>query len=184
MVQSVAFRDLLEKDWPCPVFIENDANAAVLGEVYYGAARAPPCHLCDDQHRDWRRPLFRRQALPRAQRFCRRNRRHQAFGQGRRCKCGGMDCLEAWAAGSAISRRAAALWDDETKKPARSLPPGYLTRPKPETAGRGNAGRRSRGSARHRPGQPGNPAEPFLPGCGGRSGREQGLFFGSNPGTG
>ncbi len=31
-------KDILHQRWDMPVIIENDANAAVLGEVRYGAA--------------------------------------------------------------------------------------------------------------------------------------------------
>ena len=36
--KKIPMKDILHQRWDMPVIIENDANAAVLGEVRYGAA--------------------------------------------------------------------------------------------------------------------------------------------------
>ena len=89
----VAFRDLLEKDWPCPVFIENDANAAVLGEVYYGAARGHRHVIYVTISTGIGGGLYLDGKLYRGHSgFAGEIGHIKPFGQGRQCKCGGMDC--------------------------------------------------------------------------------------------
>ena len=114
--EPVPFRDLLQKEWPCPVFIENDANAAVVGEVYYGAARGHRDVIYVTVSTGIGGGFFLDGKLYRGcSGFAGEIGHTKPFGQGRQCNCGGMDCLEAWAAGTAIARRAAALMGDETK---------------------------------------------------------------------
>jgi glucokinase len=111
----VPLRGLLQGIWPCPAYLENDANAAILGEVAFGAARG---------HRDAAYitistgiggGLFLDGKIYRGSRgFAGEIGHTKPFGKGRPCGCGGFDCLEAWASGLSISRSAQMIWDERT----------------------------------------------------------------------
>ncbi len=97
----------LEESLSCPVLIENDANAAVLGEVYYGAARGHHNVIYITLSTGIGGGLFLNGRLYRgSDGFAGEIGHIKSFGQGRPCKCLGYDCLEAWASGSAIARNA------------------------------------------------------------------------------
>ncbi len=109
--EPVPFREMLQERYSCPVFLENDCNAAVLGEVTYGAARG---------HRDAAyvtistgigAGLYLDGRIYRGSGgFAGEIGHLKHFGKGRRCGCGGLDCLEAWASGKGMARSAAMLW--------------------------------------------------------------------------
>ena len=111
--EPVPFRELLQDRFGCPVYLENDCNAAVLGEVSYGAARG---------HRDAAyitistgigAGLFLDGRLYRGSGgFAGEIGHVKRFGKSRLCGCGGEDCLEAWASGEGIARSAGVLWDE------------------------------------------------------------------------
>jgi len=106
----VPFKSLLQKSWACPVYLDNDANAAVLGEATYGSARG---------HRNaiyitistgiGGGLLLDGRVFRGSSGFAGEVGHMKSFGTGRRCGCGGMDCLEAWASGEAIARNAREL---------------------------------------------------------------------------
>ena len=89
-----------------PVRVENDANAAALAEAQWGAGPVRERVLCDDRHRNWDGNRAGWPDLPRP--------------DGRRsvkvvtsvsiikgmCGCGKRGCIEVFAAGPAIARRA------------------------------------------------------------------------------
>ncbi len=98
----------LEEALSCPVIIENDANAAVVGEVYYGAARGHRNVIYITLSTGIGGGLFLNGRLYRgSDGFAGEIGHIKSFGRGRPCKCLGYDCLEAWASGSAIARNAA-----------------------------------------------------------------------------
>lgn len=111
--EPIPFRKLLQEYCSCPVYLENDANAAVLGEVTYGAAQG---------HRDAAYitistgiggGLYLDGKIYRGSGgFAGEIGHIKRFGKGRRCGCGGEDCLEAWASGEGIARSARSLWDE------------------------------------------------------------------------
>ncbi|MEW5785503.1 MAG: ROK family protein [Bacillota bacterium] len=110
--QPVDFKSILQKGLTCPVYLDNDANAAVLGEVYYGAARGHRDVVYVTISTGIGGGLYLDGKLYRGSGgFAGEIGHIKPFGQGRRCGCGGMDCLEAWAGGTAISRSASLLWD-------------------------------------------------------------------------
>lgn len=111
----VPFGKLLAEDFTCPVIIENDANAAVLGEVYFGSATGHDNVIYITLSTGIGGGLFLNGRLYRgATGFAGEVGHIKPYGQGRDCKCGGCDCLETWASGSAIAKSASLLWDEKT----------------------------------------------------------------------
>lgn len=115
----VALGDLLKEALSAPVLIENDANAAVLGEVYCGAAKGYRDVIYVTISTGIGGGLFLNGQLYRGSNgFAGEIGHIKPFGKGRPCKCGGSDCLETWASGSAITRSAKSLWGKEDLKSA------------------------------------------------------------------
>ena len=111
----VPFGKLLAEDFTCPVIIENDANAAVLGEVYFGSATGHDNVIYITLSTGIGGGLFLNGRLYRgATGFAGEIGHIKPYGTGRECKCGGCDCLETWASGSAIAKSASLLWDEKT----------------------------------------------------------------------
>lgn len=111
--QPVRICELMEKTLDCPVIVENDANAAVLGEVFYGAARGYRDVVYVTISTGIGGGLFLDGRLFRGSNgFAGEIGHTKPFGKGRSCKCGGQDCLETWVSGSGISRSAQELWDN------------------------------------------------------------------------
>ncbi len=111
----VPFGKLLAESFTCTVIIENDANAAVLGEVYYGSATGHDNVIYITLSTGIGGGLFLNGRLYRGTTgFAGEIGHIKPYGQGRECKCGGYDCLETWASGSAIAKSASLLWDEKT----------------------------------------------------------------------
>ncbi|MGM0688210.1 MAG: ROK family protein [Bacillota bacterium] len=111
-VNPVPLGEILEETFKCPVMIENDANAAVVGEVCYGAAHGHRNVIYITISTGIGGGLFLDGRLYRgATGFAGEIGHIKPFGKGRPCKCGGYDCLETWASGNAISHSAELLWD-------------------------------------------------------------------------
>jgi glucokinase len=109
--EAVPFKHLLEQNRACPVFMENDANAAVLGEVSYGSARGHRHVVYITISTGIGGGLYLDGKVFRGSRgFAGEIGHIKPFGKGRRCGCGGMDCLECWASGEAIARNAVEMW--------------------------------------------------------------------------
>jgi glucokinase len=112
--RPVALGDLLSEAFSAPVLIENDANAAVLGEVFYGAAMGHRDVIYVTISTGIGGGLFLNGQLYRGSNgFAGEIGHIKPFGKGRSCKCGSFDCLETWASGSAIARSAKSLWNKE-----------------------------------------------------------------------
>ena len=112
--EPVPLGDLLKEKVNCPVIIENDTNAAVVGEVLYGAACGHKDVIYVTLSTGIGGGLFLNGCLYRgAGGFAGEIGHTKAFGQGRPCKCGNTDCLETWASGSAMARSAGELWDEK-----------------------------------------------------------------------
>lgn len=111
---AVPFREMLQQNWGCPVYLDNDANAAVLGEVAYGAARGHRNAIYITISTGIGGGLYLDGKVFRGSTgFAGEVGHIKPFGKGRRCGCGGMDCLEAWASGESIARIAKELWDEK-----------------------------------------------------------------------
>lgn len=110
----IPLKKLMEEALYCPVLIENDANAAVLGEVYYGAARDHQDVIYITLSTGIGGGLFLNGRLYRGSTgFAGEIGHIKPYGKGRSCKCGGYDCLETWASGSAITYNASILWGEQ-----------------------------------------------------------------------
>ncbi len=110
--QPVALKEAMINFWKCPVLIENDANAAVLGEVCYGAARGHRHAIYITISTGIGGGLFLNGRIYRGSSgFAGEIGHVKPFGTGRTCGCGGKDCLEAWASGKGIAR-SAHLWKE------------------------------------------------------------------------
>lgn len=102
--------EMLQRLWACPVYLENDTNAAVLGEAYFGAARGHADVIYVTISTGIGGGLFLGGKLYRGgDGFAGEIGHSKSFGRNRQCGCGGLDCLEAWASGKGISRSAERL---------------------------------------------------------------------------
>lgn len=111
--EPVPLARMLEEKIGCPVLIENDTNAAVLGEVHFGAARGHSNAIYITLSTGIGGGLYLNGRLYRGtDGFAGEIGHTKAFGKGRPCKCGGSDCLETWASGSALARSAGEIWDE------------------------------------------------------------------------
>ncbi len=105
---------IIKEKTGCPVLIENDTNAAVVGEVHFGAARGHSNAVYITLSTGIGGGLYLNGRLYRgANGFAGEIGHTKAFGNGRPCKCGGTDCLETWASGSALVASARELWDEK-----------------------------------------------------------------------
>ena len=77
---NVPLRDILEKELRLPVSIENDANAAALGEWWKGAGSGTSCLFCITLgYRRWRRYNSGWKSLAWRIVHSRRNRTHDRY---------------------------------------------------------------------------------------------------------
>jgi len=109
----VPLGSLIKEEIDCPVQIENDTNAAVVGEVQYGAARGHSNAVYVTLSTGIGGGFYLNGRLYRGTGgFAGEIGHTKAFGKGRPCKCGGTDCLETWASGSALAVSAREMWDE------------------------------------------------------------------------
>ncbi len=113
----VNFKEMLSENWSCPIYLDNDANAAVLGEVTFGAARGHRNAIYITISTGIGGGLYLDGKIYRGSvGFAGEIGHIKPFGKGRRCGCGGMDCLETWASGSAVARNAKLLWEGKEEE--------------------------------------------------------------------
>lgn len=118
--EPVALKKMLEERLKLRVMVENDTNAAVVGEVYFGAAQGHLDAIYLTISTGIGGGLFLGGKLYRGSTgFAGEIGHIKPFGKGRECKCGGKDCLEAWASGIAIARAAENLIDVEKYGPGK-----------------------------------------------------------------
>lgn len=111
--EPVQLGSLIRERVNCPVLIENDTNAAVVGEVQFGAARGHLNAVYITLSTGIGGGLYLNGRLYRGTNgFAGEIGHTKAFGKGRPCKCGGTDCLETWASGSALAVSAGEMWEE------------------------------------------------------------------------
>lgn len=111
--EPVPFGEMMSKAFKCPVIIENDANAAVVGEVYFGAAKGHRDVIYITISTGIGGGLFLNGRLYRGSSgFAGEIGHIKPFGKGRTCNCSGNDCLEIWTSGTGLTLSARSLWSE------------------------------------------------------------------------
>ncbi|RJP21915.1 MAG: ROK family protein [Candidatus Abyssobacteria bacterium SURF_5] len=97
----------LEAQFLAPAFVENDANAAALGEHYFGAGKGYRNIFYITASTGIGSGIILDGKLYRGTNYSAGEFGHIVLARnGPRCNCGGRGCLEALASGTAIARRA------------------------------------------------------------------------------
>ena len=105
--RAIPLKDILAQKYQRPVFVENDANTAALGEYLFGAGRG-----CQDMVYLTVSTGIGGGVIIKGKLLEGVNGTAAELGhitidwQGERCPCGNIGCLEALASGSAIARKA------------------------------------------------------------------------------
>jgi len=104
---DMPLRDRLGEALGLPAALDNDANCAVLGEAWIGAARGARHAIGITLGTGIGGGIIIDGRLFHGASDCAGEIGHMSIdGDGRRCKCGNYGCLEAYASGPAIARRA------------------------------------------------------------------------------
>lgn len=128
-LQGYELRPALEQALESPVLIENDTNAAALGEMWQGAARGYRTIICLTLGTGVGGGIILDGELWRGADGTAGEIGHAAIEPlgGIKCKCGNIGCLEVYASGTAIVRMGReALAQDESSS-LQSIPPDELT---------------------------------------------------------
>lgn len=120
-------RDRLAEGLDLPVVIDNDANCAVLGEWWMGAARGTRHAIGFTIGTGIGGGIIMNGRLYHGASDCAGEIGHTTIdSNGRRCACGNYGCLEAYASGPAIARRAADALEAGAESRLRALVGGNL----------------------------------------------------------
>jgi glucokinase len=104
---NLPLRDLIQDGVNLPAALDNDANCAVLGEWWRGAARGSNTAIGITIGTGIGGGIVVNGRLYHGHSDCAGEVGHTTIEiNGRRCKCGNYGCLEAYASGPAIARRA------------------------------------------------------------------------------
>jgi glucokinase len=126
--ERVPLRDLMQADLSLPVALENDARAAALAEARLGAGREATSMLYVTVGTGIGGALIVGGQLIRGASETAGEIGHMVMNpSGPLCGCGNHGCLEQYAAGPAIERRAAELIRERTASSLSGIPPGRLT---------------------------------------------------------
>nr|BBH93456.1 glucokinase [Thermogemmatispora argillosa] len=105
--ENVPIRDILQKEFPVPVLIENDAHCAALGEYMFGAGRGSEDMVYMTVSTGIGGGIICKGRLLEGAGGTAGELGHMTIDlHGPRCNCGNIGCLEAIASGTAIARRA------------------------------------------------------------------------------
>lgn len=119
---KVPLKRILQKQFKCPVFIENDANAAALGEKHFGAGRGVENFVYITVSTGVGSGIVVNGRLARGARGAAGEIGHAVVEKnGDLCGCGKRGCLEAYASGTAIARYVSA----HLKKNRKSIIPKF-----------------------------------------------------------
>jgi glucokinase len=104
---GVPLRDLLREQYQKPVFVENDANAAALGEYLFGAGQGSKDMVYLTVSTGIGGGVIVDGSILEGVNGSAAELGHITIDwQGERCSCGNIGCLEALASGTAIARKA------------------------------------------------------------------------------
>src|SRR5579875_1168949 len=105
--ENVPIRDILQKEFPVPIYIENDAHCAALGEYMFGAGRGSEDMVYMNVSTGIGGGIICKGRLLEGAGGTAGELGHMTIDlHGPRCNCGNIGCLEAIASGTAIARRA------------------------------------------------------------------------------
>ena len=103
--EQIPLRPILKRRFNCPVFIENDANAAALGEKYFGAGRSVSDFVYITVSTGIGSGIVTNGRLVRGAGGAAGEIGHTTVQiAGEKCLCGKRGCLETYASGTAIAK--------------------------------------------------------------------------------
>ena len=108
-IKNLNLRGALQKEYNIPVFIENDANAAAIGEKYFGVARNNENFVCVTLGTGIGAGIFINGSIYRGSTGGAGELGHMILDfspDAPLCGCGNRGCFEALASGTAIARKA------------------------------------------------------------------------------
>jgi len=97
--------EIMSREWSVPVIVENDANAAVLGEALFGAARGKSNVIYVTVSTGIGAGFYLQGEIYRGARGFAAEVGHTKNFGSRVCNCGGKGCLESEASGESISQK-------------------------------------------------------------------------------
>jgi len=102
---GVKVKEILEKEFQVSVTVENDVNAAALGEAYYGAAQEYENFLCVTYGTGIGGAIIlNRRVFPGSQGSAGEFGHFITHKDGKPCTCGAQGCYEAYASTSVLTR--------------------------------------------------------------------------------
>ncbi len=102
---SIPLREALKEKWDLPAYLTNDANAAALGEMYFGVARGLEHFVTLTLGTGLGSGIVSHGKLLTGSRGMAGEIGHiNVFPEGRQCKCGLKGCLETYASVTGIRR--------------------------------------------------------------------------------
>ncbi|HEX7737551.1 MAG TPA: ROK family protein [Ktedonobacteraceae bacterium] len=105
--KGVPLRNILSQQFHCPVFLENDANAAALGEFFFGAGQGSRDMVYLTVSTGIGGGVIANGQILEGVNGTAAELGHITIDwRGERCPCGNIGCLEALASGTAIARKA------------------------------------------------------------------------------
>ena len=126
--EGVPLRDLVSERAGLPTVMDNDANAAALGEATFGAARGCEHVLYVTVSTGIGAGLVLNGRIHRGARSMAGELGHTLVApHGPKCSCGRLGCLEAVASGPAIARAAVEALDAGAPSALRAIPRPQLT---------------------------------------------------------
>jgi glucokinase len=110
---NTPLKDILHQAFSVPVYLHNDANAAALGEFYYGAGRDVQDMIYVTISTGIGGGVILDGRLLLGAQGNAAEIGHMVIDpEGPQCGCGAFGCLEAWASGTGIAKRAKALLEE------------------------------------------------------------------------
>lgn len=105
--KAVPLREILSQQFHCPIFVENDANAAALGEFLFGAGQGSRDMVYLTVSTGIGGGVIANGQILEGANGTAAELGHITIDwRGERCPCGSIGCLEALASGTAIARKA------------------------------------------------------------------------------